>query len=111
MIIDQEAENQNVQLAEDVKASMNFWCFHPSVFDFIEKGFQQFLKENIDNPKAEYLIPFTADQWIKSGKGVIKVIPTLSKWFGVTYKEDAQVVQRGFNELVQQKEYPDNLWL
>ena len=111
VMIDQEAENQNVQLAEDVKASMNFWCFHPSVFDFIEKGFQQFLKENIDNPKAEYLIPFTADQWIKSGKGVIKVIPTLSKWFGVTYKEDAPVVQRSLNELVQQKEYPDNLWL
>ena len=111
VMIDQEAENINVQLAEDVKASMNFWCFHPSVFDFIEKGFQQFLKENIDNPKAEYLIPFTADQWIKSGKGVIKVIPTLSKWFGVTYKEDAPVVQRSLNELVQQKEYPDNLWL
>jgi hypothetical protein len=38
------------------------------------------------------------------------VIPTSSKWFGVTYKEDAPVVQRNLNELVTQKEYPDNLW-
>jgi NDP-sugar pyrophosphorylase family protein len=110
VMVDEESETKKVELAEEVKASMNFWCFHPSVFNFIEEGFQVFLKENIDNPKAEYLIPFTADQWIKAGKGVIKVIPTSSKWFGVTYKEDAPVVQRSLNELVQQNEYPNNLW-
>jgi len=110
VMVDEESETKKVELAEEVKASMNFWCFHPSVFNFIEKGFQVFLKENIDNPKAEYLIPFTADQWIKAGKGVIKVIPTSSKWFGVTYKEDAPVVQRSLNEQVQRNEYPNNLW-
>jgi len=110
VMVDEESETKKVELAEEVKASMNFWCFHPSVFNFIEEGFQVFLKENIDNPKAEYLIPFTADQWIKAGKGVIKVIPTSSKWFGVTYKEDAPVVQRSLNELVQRNEYPNNLW-
>jgi len=110
VMVDEESETKKVELAEEVKASMNFWCFHPSVFNFIEKGFQVFLKENIDNPKAEYLIPFTADQWIKAGKGVIKVIPTSSKWFGVTYKEDAPVVQRSLNELVQRNQYPNNLW-
>lgn len=110
VMIDEEAEDKKVELPEDVMTSMNFWCFHPSVFEFIEKGFKKFLQENMDNPKAEYLIPFTADQWLKAGKGVIKVIPTSSKWFGVTYKEDAPVVQRSLNELVQQKEYPDNLW-
>lgn len=110
VMIDEESEDRKVELPEAVKASMNFWCFHPSVFEFIETGFTQFLKENIDNPKAEYLIPFTADQWIKANKGVIKVIPTSSKWFGVTYKEDAPVVQRSLNELVQQNEYPGSLW-
>jgi NDP-sugar pyrophosphorylase family protein len=110
VMVDEESETKKVELAEEVKASMNFWCFHPSVFNFIDEGFQVFLKENIDNPKAEYLIPFTADQWIKAGKGVIKVIPTSSKWFGVTYKEDAPVVQRSLNELVQRNEYPNNLW-
>jgi NDP-sugar pyrophosphorylase family protein len=110
VMVDQESEDRKVQLPEDVKASMNFWCFHPSVFDFIQKGFKVFLDENINNPKSEYLIPFTADQWVKAGNGVIKVIPTSAKWFGVTYKEDAPVVQNSLNELVQQNEYPDNLW-
>lgn len=109
-MVDEEAEDKKVELPENAIASMNFWCFHPSVFDFIQNGFKEFLDRNINNPKSEYLIPFTADQWIKKGKGVIKVIPTSSKWFGVTYKEDAPVVQKSLNELVQQKEYPDNLW-
>lgn len=105
-----EEEDKKTELPEDAIASMNFWCFHPSVFEFIEKGFKDFLEQNVNNPKAEYLIPFTADQWIKAGKGVIKVIPTSAKWFGVTYKEDAPVVQRSLNELVKQKEYPESLW-
>ena len=79
-------------------------------FYVARKGLKEFLDKNIDNPKSEYLIPFTADQWIKAGEGVIKVIPTTAKWFGVTYKEDAPIVQRNLNELVDQKEYPDNLW-
>ncbi len=105
-----EEEDKKTELPEDAVASMNFWCFHPSVFEFIEKGFKDFLEQNINNPKAEYLIPFTADQWVRAGKGVIKVIPTSAKWFGVTYKEDAPVVQRSLNELVKLKEYPESLW-
>ena len=75
-----------------------------------KKGFKKFLDENIENPKSEYLIPFVADQWIKAGEGVIKVIPTSSQWFGVTYKEDAPVVQRSLNQQVESGAYPASLW-
>lgn len=109
-MMDDEGEGFKTELREDAIASMNFWCFHPSVFEFIQKGFIEFLDQHIHQPKSEYLIPFTADQWVKAGKGVIKVIPTSSRWFGVTYKEDAPVVQRSLNELVAANEYPDNLW-
>jgi len=109
-MVDEESADKKVELDEDVKASMNFWCFHPSIFEFIEKGFKDFLTQNINTPKAEYLIPFVADQWVKAGKGVIKVIPTSAQWFGVTYKEDAPVVQRSLNQLVENKQYPASLW-
>jgi len=110
VMVDEEAEDKKVEIPEDAKASMNFWCFHPSVFDFIQEGFKKFLDENINNPKSEYLIPFTADQWVKAGKGVIKVIPTTAKWFGVTYKEDAPAVKGDLEHLVHQGEYPPKLW-
>jgi hypothetical protein len=109
-IISEEPDGSKIPLPEDAKASMNFWCFHPSIFSFLEKGFKTFLDENIDNLKSEYLIPFSADQFIKKGLGVIKVIPTSSQWFGVTYKEDAPIVERNLNELVQKGEYPQNLF-
>jgi dTDP-glucose pyrophosphorylase len=109
-MVSEEPDGNKTALPEDAKASMNFWCFHPSIFEFIERGFQQFLNENINSPKAEYLIPFVADQWIKSGRGVIKVLPTSSQWFGVTYKEDAPVVLRSLNALVDNKVYPPALW-
>jgi hypothetical protein len=41
---------------------------------------------------------------------VIKIIPTSSQWFGVTYKEDAPEVKESLDELVKAGEYPPELW-
>jgi choline kinase len=109
-IVYEDADGSKHELPEDAKASMNFWCFHPSIFPFLQKGFKEFLKNNINNPKSEFLIPYSADQFIKQGKGVIKVIPTSSQWFGVTYKEDAPVVKRSLDEQVESGSYPNRLW-
>ena len=97
-------------IAEDAKASMNFWCFHPSIFPYIREEFAKFLEGALSDPKSEFLIPFVADQFIKTGRGKIKVIPTTAPWFGVTYKEDAPVVQRKLDNLIETKTYPDKLW-
>ena len=55
-------------------------------------------------------MPKVADTFIKKGLGVIDVIPTDAKWFGVTYKEDAPVVKEQIDQLVADKAYPENLW-
>jgi UTP-glucose-1-phosphate uridylyltransferase len=109
-IVYEEGDGSKHEIPESFKASMNFWCFHPSLFDFLEKEFSEFLKQNINNPKAEFLIPHSADRFIKTGKGVIKVIPTAAQWFGVTYKEDAPVVQRKLDALVKDGAYASSLW-
>jgi len=94
----------------DSQVSMNFWGFDASIFPYLEKLFAEFLKEQGTNPKAEFFIPIIGDKYIKEGKGVIKVIPTSAKWFGVTYKEDAPGVQESLNALIKKGEYPSNLW-
>lgn len=105
-----EEGDQLVPLADDVKVSMNFFCFAPGFIQLCEQLFAEFLENNIDNPKAEFLMPKTADQFIKMGKGQIEVIPTSAKWFGVTYKEDAPVVKASIDALISSGEYPGNLW-
>ena len=109
-IVYEEGDGSKHEIPENFKASMNFWCFHPSLFPFLENEFKEFLKENINTPKAEFLIPHSADRFIKKGLGVIKVIPTAAQWFGVTYKEDAPVVKRKLNDLVEDGAYPVDLW-
>lgn len=98
------------ELPIESSVSMNFWCFHPSVFKISQEMFDAFVAENMANIKAEFFIPIVADHFIKKGIGEIPVIPTSSNWFGVTYKEDAPSVQTSLDALVAAGEYPQNLW-
>jgi hypothetical protein len=106
----EDGDGEKHPLSPDTPVSMNFWGFHPSVFDLSEKEFSTFLRKSGDNPKSEFFIPIVVDHFISSKQGVVNVIPTSSQWFGVTYKEDAPGVQASLNELVAKGEYPDNLW-
>lgn len=90
--------------------SMNFWCFDDSVFYLTKKMFAEFLKKHGQEEKSEFFIPLVADTYIKEELGAIKVIPTSSLWFGVTYKEDAPGVQASIDALVQSGQYPASLW-
>ncbi len=105
-----EDEDGKHEVPENSKVSMNFWCFDLSVFNYIDDLFKQFLTDNITNPKAEFFIPIVADAFIKEKGGDIKVIPTSSKWFGVTYVEDAPGVKKSIEQLIEKGEYPKELW-
>ena len=98
------------EMAPDTYVSMNFFCFAPSFVDLCESEFKPFLEKNIEDLKSEFLMPKVADTFIREKNGVIDVIPTDSKWFGVTYKEDAPVVKKELDQLLTAGAYPNNLW-
>jgi hypothetical protein len=50
------------------------------------------------------------DDLIKKGAESLRVLPTESVWFGVTYKEDKPLVEERLRALVAAGEYPSNLW-
>lgn len=109
-IITYEDESGLHEVDENSSVSMNFWCFHPSVFGLSQQLFDEFLKNEKTSPKSEFFIPIVADHFINTGKGVVKVISTNAQWFGVTYKEDAPAVQSSVNQLIESKVYPSRLW-
>ena len=90
--------------------SMNYWGFHPSIFEEIEKGLHNFMRENPDNPTAEYYIPNIITDMIISGQMSVCVIPTNDNWFGVTYKEDKQMAVDTLNKHIKNGVYPMKLW-
>lgn len=80
------------ELNEEDVVSMNIFGFAPWIFDELEKGFDEFLRENGDSEKAEFPIPVLIDSLVKNGKISLRVVDTDSVWFGVTYKEDKAIV-------------------
>ena len=98
------------ELPESTNVSMNFWCFHPSVFIRTAELFTKFTEESKDNIKAEFFIPYIGSDFIKNCDGTINVIPTNAQWFGVTYKEDAPGVKESLHNLIKEGEYPSALW-
>ena len=105
-----EDETGKHSVPNDSSVSMNFWCFHQSLFPATQTLFNQFVKEKSAEIKAEFFIPIIADDFIKHTGNHISVIPTSSKWFGVTYKEDAPTVKASVDALVEAAVYPASLW-
>lgn len=97
-------------LPESTVVSMNMWGFTVSLFPELEARFVEFLKANMQKPKAEYFIPTVVAQLLAEGKATARVIPTSARWVGVTYKEDLPGVKQAIRDLVDQGAYPGNLW-
>ena len=86
---------------------MNCWGFRPSVFTELDAAFEEFLRgDGGSSPKKEFTIPAVVDGLIRSGRGTVKVLDTASRWFGVTYREDKEMVQSAIRALVAAGDYP-----
>lgn len=90
--------------------SMNYWGFHPIIFNYLEKGLHDFIKANANDPSAEYYIPNIISEKINDGTMVVRVIPTQDAWFGVTYKQDKPMAKDAINQQINKGIYPTPLW-
>ena len=50
--------------------------------------------------KKEFFIPFEIDKLIKAGEKKVKVLSTPDRWYGVTYKDDAEKVSNALKNLI-----------
>ena len=97
-------------LPDDTPVSMNIWGFTPSIFKFLEFYFKDFISKNAGNPKAEFFIPAVINDLIKTSKATVRMLRSKDQWFGVTYKDDKHKTIKKIRKLVEQGDYPENLW-
>ncbi|SHO48642.1 nucleotidyltransferase family protein [Anaerocolumna xylanovorans] len=99
-------------ISSDSTVSMNLWGFQANIMEELEKEFDTFLKtEVLDNPlKSEFFLPTVVQHMIETQKAQVEVLHSKDQWFGVTYKEDKEVVLREIAKLKKQGVYPENLW-
>ena len=102
--------DRDISLLGNELVSMNMWGFMPSVFDHLEKMFNEFLDENISDLKSEFLIPSVVNNLIEKNIEKVQVLKTKSTWFGVTYIEDKPFVKNQIKELIQTGIYPEKLF-
>lgn len=107
IIVDEDSGNV---LEPDTIVSMNFWICNPSIFNYIETYFRNFLNVPENLEKSEIYLPFVAQEMMVNGLININVISSKSDWFGVTYYEDKTLALDTLKNLTEQKEYPSPLW-
>lgn len=106
-----DEQKQPVSVSEDQHVSMNMWGLPPRFLEMLEDGFAGFLDSLGDDAmKAEYLLPKIIDKLLAEKKARVKVLETGDRWFGVTYKEDKQVVVDSIQALIQQGVYKEKLF-
>ena len=109
-IADTSAGEPGVDLDPEALVSMNFWGFQPSIFDQMQRYFEEFLKDaDPADIKAECLLPVMVDSLLKQGKVTVDMLETEAVWFGVTYQEDRPLVQQALRELHAKGVYPEKL--
>jgi len=103
---------QAIEVAKGTVVSMNFWGFKPSMMEFMQQNFSGFLDDAIaNNPlKAEYLLPIEVGKMLDRKEITVKVLEAKDKWYGVTYKEDKELVVQAFKRMKEEGKYPEKLW-
>ena len=105
-----EENDIETPLDADSSVSMNFFVLHPSIYKKLEDEFEDFLKENASQLKAEFFLPKVVNDMIKEDQLEVIVKKSDDNWFGMTYPEDREVVVNSIQKLIKDQKYPDSLW-
>ena len=90
--------------------SMNFWVCRPSIFDQIEQDLRIFLQKEENIQGGEVYLPFVIQAMLQANKTSVEVIPSESKWFGVTYADDKEKAMSHLQQITDDGGYPSPLW-
>lgn len=105
-----EEDGRWVRVAGNSIASMNFFGFTPEVFPFAEAEFERFLASLSDPMKSEFYLPSIASLAMQTKKATVKVCPTPSRWYGVTYAADKEGFELKLREMIEAGDYSADLW-
>lgn len=97
-------------VGEKQPVSMNLFVFNKDFVSHLNVKFPVWLDKHINEEKAEFLVPSVVDELVHEGKATMELLPTNSKWFGVTYKEDKPMVVNAIKKLVEKGEYKKGLY-
>ena len=74
--------------------------------------FADFLESDVPkNPvKAEFYLPNVPKRMIAEGRARVRLLHTTERWYGMTYREDAEKVRAAIRAMKESGVYPQKLW-
>lgn len=101
-----------VAIPQNSIVSMNLWGFTSSILSELKIRFPLFLDKAMqENPlKAEYFLPTVVGELLSEKRASVKVMCSLDRWYGVTYRPDHETVVDAVRQFKAGGVYPDTLW-
>jgi len=90
--------------------SMNFWGFQPTMLGMLRERFIRFLDAYATDPAAEFLLSSAVNDLIADRQITLRALAAGEGWFGMTSRDDRDVVARRLAALVSAGEYPHRLF-
>jgi len=102
--------DSGLHFSGDELVSMNFWVCNPSIFNHIEHDLRIFLEDEENIAGGEVYIPFVIQKMLEQNEVSVAVIPSDSKWFGITYADDKEKAMKELQNMTDIGEYRTPLW-
>ena len=105
-VVEHTALDKNSGIPLDTIVSMNLWGFGTEIFSALEGDFCTFLETMPDPLKSEFYLPAVVDREIRERGARYRVLETSERWYGVTYREDAEGVRAAIARMTEEGKYP-----
>ncbi|KPH15115.1 sugar phosphate nucleotidyltransferase [Chryseobacterium sp. ERMR1:04] len=100
---------KDIKVDPETLVSMNYFVFHPTIFDSLEQYFNDFIQSD-PLPKEEFYIPSAVQRMMDENKVKVLVKSSPSQWMGMTYADDKEIIKNYLEKEIQKNRYPQNLW-
>lgn len=98
-------------LSDKVWTSVNFWAFHPSLFPLLQAQFDAFWEKEHASLTKEFFLPTAIGEEIRKGRLRVSLQEQEGQWYGLTYREDLELIRNSLKEAHADGRYPESLRL
>ena len=99
------------EISPQTMVSMTMFGFSKNILNEIIEKAKIFFSQTQDKlSTAEFLLPEVAGQMLKEKKATMDVLPTTSKWYGMTYREELDPLKKAIQNMKNNGQYPQSLY-
>ena len=86
-------------ISTDSLASMTIWGFDDTLFDYLERGFIEFLSKYDSAVQKEYYLPDQIQKAIDTEQKQVTVLRANESWLGMTYRSELNDITKKLNQI------------